>query len=108
MMSKFPIEKRLDLGFLGQGWQGAELVLSGLTFAETKEIANVGVDPDAPDANEKSTAFVSDFLGKHFLRGKAFNGTNLVDLTKEDLEELPIEVVNKAVELLSGNPDPKS
>lgn len=107
MSSKFPVEKRLDLGFLGGNWTGAELVLSGLTFAQTKDLTNVGVKDNQNEA-EANAEFVIKFLGDHFLRGKAWNGSALVDLTAEDIGDLPVEVCNKAVELLAGTPDPKS
>lgn len=104
-MSKFQVEKVLNLSFLGANWGTAELVFSGLTFAQAKELSKV--DFDNSD-NEESTAFVESFLKEHFIRGKAWNGTQLVDITPDDLSELPVEVVNKAAELLVGTPNPKS
>lgn len=107
-MSKFPVEKKLDLSFLGGNWTGAELVLSGLTFAQTKDLTDVNTDATGSEAAKANAEFVVKFLGDHFLRGKAWNGSTLVELTKDDLGDLPVEVVNKAVELLAGTPDPKS
>jgi ribosomal protein L13E len=108
--TKFPVEKILSLAFLGKGWENAELVFSGLTFAQTRELAsNVDIsDTVSKDKNEKNFDIVVKFLTDHFIRGKAWNGTTTVDITKDDIVDLPVEVINKAVLLLSGQPDPKS
>ena len=106
--NKFPVEKTLKLDFLGAGWNtGAQLVFSGLTFAQTKELA-ASVDLDDANANEKNFELVVKFLTDHFIRGNAWNGTTLVNITSEELVDLPVEVINAAVKLLSGATDPKS
>ena|ERR1700756_2109968 len=104
----FPVQKRIDLSFLGAEWSGAELVFRALTFKETRDLAGLNFDEEDPTAQEKSVEFVTKFLGDHFISGKAFNGDGLVPVTKDDLDELPVDVVNKAVEVLSGQTDPKS
>ena len=104
-MSKFQVEKKLNLGFLGQNWEQAEIVFSGLTFTQAKELSKV--DFENSD-DEKSTNFVESFIKEHFIRGTAWNGTQLVNLTADDLSELPVEVINKATEILVGTPNPKS
>lgn len=104
----FPVEKRVDLSFLGSKWQGAEIILSGLTFKETRELSGQNFDADDPESTANNMNFVTEFLGKHFIGGKAWNGSELVDLTSKDIEDLPVEVVNKAVEALTGQVDPKS
>lgn len=108
IQNKFPVQKVLNLGFLGKGWDtGAEIAFSGLTFGQTQELASVNLD-DSPEKAAETTKFILGFLEEHFLQGKAWNGTALVDLTEDDLKELPVEVINKAVELLAGAPNPKS
>ena len=108
-INKYPVEKILKLDFLGDGWNtGAELVFSGLTFAQTKELAASVDDSDDSSKTEKNFDLVVKFTKDHFIRGKAWNGTTLVDITKDDLVDLPVEVMNSAVKLLSGQTDPKS
>lgn len=102
----FPVEKKVDLAFLGTQWAGAELTFSALTFKETRELA--GQNLDNPDKVAENMSFVTKFLGDHFLQGKAWNGTQLVDIKATELEDLPVEVVNKAVEALTGQVSPKS
>lgn len=106
----FPVQKRVDLSFLGAEWQGAELVFSGLTFKETRELAgqDFSVDENDPTSANKSMTFVVKFLTDHFLSGKGYNGEGLVPIKKEDLEDLPVEAINKSVELVTGQVDPKS
>lgn len=103
----FPVQKKIDLSFLGAEWTGAEINFRALTFKETRDLAGLNFDADNPDA-DKSIEFVTKFLGDHFISGKAYNGEGLVPLTKDDLEELPVDVINKAVEVLAGQTDPKS
>jgi hypothetical protein len=71
----FPVRKELKLDFLGEGWAGAYLAFSSLTFTETREFTKLSV-PDAADGSQgkvddASMDAIMGILTKHFLEGKA-------------------------------------
>lgn len=99
----FLVKKKFDLAFLGDGWSGAYIIFSALTFKESRGFANQQFDEENPQ-NEANLNFVIELLQAHFIEGKAYNGNDLVDLSKDDLEELPVDVITQAVELLVGGP----
>lgn len=100
----FVVKKHLKLDFLGEGWEQAYLDFSGLTFKEVREFSKVQVDTDNPD-NEKNLDLTVTLLENHFLRGTAFDGQKQVDVKKEDLGDLPVDALTKAVQLLVGSTD---
>ena len=103
----FPVEKKLDLSYLGSDWQGAFVSFSALSFAETRQFAKSGLDADNPD-NSKNLDIVAELLEGHFLAGKAWDGQSLVDITASQVVDLPTEVITKAVQTLAGSTDPNS
>lgn len=104
----FVIEKVVKLDDLGEGWKGAEIVLSSLSFRESEELASLEVDPNDPNAkgNRESFKTVIDLMGKKFVRGTAFNGEGLVPLESTDLADLPVEIVNLLIKALVGTVSP--
>ncbi len=106
----FVVKKEVKLDHLGPGWEGAFVALNALSFRESEEIADLSVDANNPtaDDNKKSFKVVSDLLEKKFLSGKAYNGTELVDLKATDLIDLPAGVVNDILKALAGTVSPNS
>ena len=104
----FPVEKKLDLSSFGEGWSGAFILYNALSFRETRALANFKLDSTDTSAKENLDALdkVMDILSTHFVSGKAWDGTALVDLKASDLAELPIQVTNDSISLLSGAPSP--
>ncbi len=103
----FVVKKQLSLDFLGEGWHGAYI---NFTLPSLK----VSLEQSTPTQEEieadpkKYTLEMVTFLEEHFIDGKGWNGNELVDLTKDDIQELPSAVFAKGVELLSGAPSPNS
>ena len=104
----FPVEKKLDLAYLGDSWAGAYLSFSVLSFRETRKFGELKVNTENPTSedNDKNADFVITTLGDHFISGKAFNGEALIDVRKEDIPDLPMDVINKAIATLAGTPSP--
>lgn len=101
----FPVRKELKLDFLGEGWAGAYLAYSSLTFTETREFTKISISGDDENPNkvdDKSMDAIMDLLVKHFLEGKAFDGDDLVDIKPSELGDLPVDVITQSVELLVG------
>ena len=101
----FTFTKKVDLSEFGEEWKDSYVVVRRLTFGETKDLA--GFDADSGDT-AKNVEFAVSLLQSHFVEGKAFNGTELVNLTADDVESLPIDIVNKVIEAVVGTPSPKS
>lgn len=102
-MSRFPVTKTLKLDFLGTEWTQAFISFSGLSFKEMQEFADAGaeLDKDNPES-KKNLDFTVNLLKQHFANGKAWNGQDLEDITADDLTDLPVDALVKAVKLLSG------
>jgi hypothetical protein len=101
----FKVTKKLDLSDLGEGWQGAYLDLQGLSFREIRELTSLSKPDSTTDDNFEA---IEKLIQSHFISGKAWDGSNLVDVTKDNVLDLPLDVVaNKAVKLLAGTSDPK-
>ncbi len=103
----FVVEKEVKLDDLGHGWEGASIFMNALSFRETEELASLSsdVDPQNPSAESNKSTYnaVSELLQRKFVRGRAYNGVELVELKASDVVDLPLEVVNNLVKALSGS-----
>lgn len=97
----FPVRKELKLDFLGAEWAGAYIAYRALTFKETRGFSNLELDNENANSEQNMEA-VLELLQGHFIEGKAYDGNQLVDLTVDDLENLPVDVIGKSVEALAG------
>lgn len=106
-MATFVVKKQLLLDFLGSEWHGAYITF---TLPSLKDSINQATpsEEEIEKNPKKFTLEMISFLEEHFIDGKGWNGNELVDLVKTDIQELPSLVFAKAIELVSGTPDPKS
>lgn len=100
----FIIKKTINLGFLGTEWSGCNLIFSGMTFKESLGFSKMQFD-EKDAQNSESLEFIMNLVKTHFVEGTGFDGTAVVNLNAEDLENLPIEVISKSVEALVGGSD---
>lgn len=101
-MGKFLIIKKLDLEQYGKG---AYLTFGLLTFKEIRSLAGLNITPETnnPEEIEKALDKVTEVLQSKFIEGKLPNSTGeLIEVAKEDLGELPIEILGDAMGFLSG------
>lgn len=104
---KFVVAKKLDLEFLGEGWNGAFIKFSVPSLKEimSQELPNEeDVKADPKKYNDQMVKFAED----HFISGQGWNGNQLVPLVADDIKELPMNVFVEATKLLMGALDPKS
>jgi hypothetical protein len=108
-MSKYQVKKRLELKFLGEGWEEAYIIYNAPSYGEIKEFikkskVEVGKE-NTPEVIQENQAAVLDegidLLEELFIEGKAFTGNNLEVMKKEDIEDLPVEVINQSFTLLT-------
>lgn len=108
-MSKFKIYKQIDLNFLGEGWETCRIRLTPLEVSEFEQLQNIA-PKDIEDSAQTMAAIkqMIVLLKTHFVDGTGYDGDGIIPISKEDFDELPIEVLNACISLLSGKTDPKS
>jgi len=101
-MAKFVVKKRVDLGFLGDDWKECYLEFNTPSYGEVKEFIPLANEKDQTRAVQAGL----ELLQKLYLGGKGFDGSAVVDVKKEELEELPVEVLTKSFQVIVGTPPP--
>lgn len=103
-MSKFAITKKVNLSFLGEAWKESYLEFYALTIKDLRDSFPSLGNVDAKDAQSVSSGIDTTLkiLQDKFIGGKGVDKDgNVVEITKEDLVELPAEIVPKVLNFLS-------
>lgn len=108
---RFVVKKRLDLSFFGPDWAECYIDFTPITYTEANKLSALR-DVDAKKLNdterEKLANDTITMLKDHFVAGRGFAGDEgVVDLEADDLTELPVEIMTKAIVVLRGELDPK-
>jgi len=99
-MSKFNLEKRISLEYLGEQWKECYLAFNSMSYRDVKEIIKLRSSKD----ESEMTLAVFDILKQNFKSGKSFDGKSVVDLEVTDLEEMPIDILAKVInQLVEGS-----
>ena len=88
------IKKRVSLAFLGKEYVDSFLILSAIPVAEY-------------EAMEKDKKTVKQVVIEHFMSGAIQQDSSKLDITKDNLQELPGEVFVEAFKVITGQLDPK-
>lgn len=115
-MTNFIVRKKLSLSFLGEGWEEAYLILTPFTFNDNiqlvkfqKKFAGMAAESAGEEELLETTSKMQELVSERLVEGKGFDGTKLVDITKEDLGSLPMEVFSRILNELKGETlSPKS
>lgn len=105
-MSKFSITKKLSLDFLGEDWVECYLIFNTPSIVELNESISGLIDFKEDDIKSVKENFskTMDLLKANFVEGKGVVKKEVVSLKKNDLDEFPAEVINKAMGfLVSGS-----
>lgn len=97
----FVLKKRITFEDESSDWKDCFFEFNVPSYSQVKNFQDIKAD------NEAVNKMVS-FLQELFLAGKAFNGTETVDIKAEDLVELPILILMKCFDALAGSFDPKA
>ncbi len=105
-MSKFVVRKKFMLDFVDEVWKekGAYLELAAFSVSDVKDKLSklTGVKETDPTSVTSALDTMIELLEEKFLGGKAVGiDGELVSLKKEDIRELPVEVISRAVGFLS-------
>lgn len=109
-MGRLALNKKVDIGKLIDGWDGAYIIVSPMLTKDMAEFANSNLD-EADKA--QLSAQTVEWVKKKFVRGKVYietdTGNELVDMQAEDVDELPFIVVTEIFSVLVGKDfDPKA
>ncbi len=96
---KLDITKRLSLAEYGEPWKECYLEFSMPAFKDIKGIS--GKDKTEEEIVEDGI----DRLKNLFVKGRAIAGGKEVDVTADDIKDLPMDLINKALSLISGDVD---
>lgn len=88
------IRKKISLEFLGDEYKDSFIIVSSIPVKDY-------------DTFQQSEQSVKDVVSEHFLEGQIQQGSELITLTKENLDELPGEVFVTAFEEMIGQLSPK-
>lgn len=94
----YVIIKKIDLASF-DGWEGCYISFKSPTYNEIKKFKNIDVKADDDEAVfMEMVAFMSGL----FVEGKGFNGSEATNINKEELAELPIEIINYIIQEFTG------
>lgn len=99
----FRITKRLDLSYLGTEWNDCYLEFESLSVKDTKRLAEMQIKENATQEQQvEASEKVQELLKEKFVSGKAYDNGEVVTVKKSDLDEMPLEIIPKAIETLIG------
>lgn len=102
----FVVRKRIDLSFMGEGWEQAYIILNPFTFEDNANLlafrSTAGNIPkNQQEARKSADDLLELFLGK-FIEGKGYDGKQLIDITKDNVIKLPMEIITHTLSVLQG------
>lgn len=106
-MTTFVVKKKISLDFLGEDWKECYLEMTPFTFADNDKILRIQklslqqVNMTAEEAQHASTEILN-LVADKLISGKGYNGESLIPITRENLSDLPIEVIVHALKELQG------
>ena len=96
---KFDITKKVDLSYI-DGWKECYLEFAMPSYGDIKDFTKKGEDSEMVD---KGIQKLEDL----FRGGKGMSEGKQVDITKEDIKDLPMDIITKSIQAISGEVDPK-
>ena len=97
-MSKFDLTKKVPLEY--EGWEDCYLEFSLPSYGDLKDLIIEGTDQEKVDKGLEA-------ITKLFKGGFAMSEGKRVEVKKEDLKDMPIEVLTNCFKAISGEVPPK-
>jgi hypothetical protein len=110
-MTKFYLPKKLELDFLGDKWKGCYLEFNSITIRDLNEkvLGFTLKDKDNPVEVREAYLKTMGLLKDCYVKGEGIDEKgNRVPIDKEDLVNLPPEVLTKSINFLVGSPQEKN
>lgn len=107
-MPKFTIKRKYSLQSLGDEWKDCYIDLNALTIRELNSDLSQLADLNTQNRKEVSqaTGKVLEIIKSHFISGTGVVDGKVVEITKDDLEDLPAEVLGGILSFLSQGTQP--
>jgi hypothetical protein len=104
--TNFVVKKKIGLDHLGEGWEGASITMTPFSFRDNEAIISLRTvvtnqNISAEEAKKASDEVVA-LLQEKLIEGVGFNGEKLVPITKDNLADLPMEIVVMILQTLQG------
>ena len=96
-MSKFVLTKKLDLSKLADSWKGCYIEFSDFS---SKEVQALSGEKNKDKAYEQTL----EFIKTKFVSGKGFDGKKIIDMEKDDIDDLPMTILRGIVDFLLPKP----
>jgi len=103
---KFKVKKRYSLAQLGEGWEECYLDFSPFTMREINEdfTSFASLDKDDPKSVTVASNKMTELLKNKYVGGTGLDATGkVVDIKRDDLLDLPAEVISGVISFLSSN-----
>lgn len=101
------IIKRISLDFLGETYSDSYLEFNSIALKEYNELRIKSQEIDKKGDDTASFDFLVEQISSRFVGGKIKQGDSLVDVTKDDILDLPGDVILTCIKQLMGETDPK-
>ncbi len=104
-MSKFIAVRTVKLDFLEPSdmWKDCYLQINSLTLGEIEKMASF-----KQEDSETAGKYLVKLIEDKFIGGKGWNGKEIVEIKKEDVKDLPVDVFEGLfVKLTAGLPKKK-
>jgi hypothetical protein len=101
------IEKRISLDFFGESYADSYVVFEAIPVREYENIQSKIATIQETNNNQEAMAFMVNLLSDRLVRGEIAQDGKLVELTKDDLLDMPGEFFTGVMERLTGQ-DPKA
>lgn len=96
---KVDVTKKVKFDY--EGWEECYMEFNLPSYGDIKNMVD-----DVPDEQKVEKGL--DVIVGLFRQGKVLSDGKLVDITKDDIKDLPIEMVVKCFQAVSGEIDPKA
>lgn len=102
-MAKFSLVKTIALDKL-EGWEGCYIKLNSITIRDVEHLASYGQS----GSTEKATADLKKMIKDNFVEGFGWSGKEKVAIERNDIDDLPVEVLGVIAENFFTQPSPKA
>lgn len=99
MSRRLDYTKEYSLKEVGSGWDNCKIVYRPLTFGDLQTISDMDVENDQAMAFKKTIGLLKD----SFVSGTVMVGGSETAMEKNDMEQLPVSVINDFMRQATGN-----
>lgn len=108
----FVIKRKMDLSELGEGWDSCYIEYNPIRSRDNDKLLAIqeyraAILNNDIEAIKKARQATLTIIKENFLGGKGYDGEKQIDITKENLENLPDETLTELFQLITGQIDAK-